>query len=54
MCSPIYNLEVNWRCFASFAKTNTNGYFLIKKINFNFDPTGLMTIVLIKTQTRER
>lgn len=53
-CSPIYNLEVNWRCFAAFAKTNTNGYFLTKKINFNFDPTGLMTIVLIKAQTRER
>lgn len=52
-CSPIYNLEVNWRCFAAFAKTNTNGFFLTKKINFNFDPTGLMTVVLIKSQTRE-
>lgn len=53
-CSPIYNLEVNWRCFAAFAKTNTNGFFLTKKINFNFDPTGLMTVILIKSQTRER
>lgn len=52
-CSPIYNLEVNWRCFAAFAKTNTNGFFLTKKINFNFDPTGLMTVILIKSQTRE-
>lgn len=53
-CSPIYNLEVNWRCFAAFAKINTNGFFLTKKINFNFDPTGLMTVILIKSQTRER
>lgn len=53
-CSPIYNLEVNWRCFAAFAKTNTNGFFLTKKINFNFDPTGLMSVILIKSQTRER
>lgn len=51
-CAPIYNLEVNWRCFASFLKTNTNGYFLTKKINFNLDSTGIMNVILIKNQTK--
>lgn len=50
---PIYNLDVNRRAYVYFEKTNTNGYFLIKKININLDASGIMTTSLIKTEKRD-
>lgn len=51
---PIYNLEVNRRCYAYFEKTNTSGFYLIKKMSINLDATGTMTTNLIKAEQRER
>lgn len=51
--SPVYDLDVNRRCYAYFKKTNTNGFFMIKKINFNLEASGTMTASLIKTEQAE-
>ena len=49
---PVYNLEVNRRCYLSFQKTNTNGYFLLKTLNFNFSNNDIMNATFIKTNER--
>ena len=50
---PIYDLEVNRRCYIYFEKTNTSGFFLTKKISYNLDENGLMTTSAIKTEKRD-
>ena len=45
---PIYYLEPNRRAYVYSNAASIDGYYLIKKINFNFNDAGLMTINMIR------
>ena len=48
--APFYYLEPNRRVKAYYPKASINGFYMIQKINFNFNETGLMTCNLTEAR----